>query len=92
MYLLEGKSTILNEHYKRRNKPIEDCYNAAAEKGYVIFGLQDGGQCFSSFPDNGVKKVGFKKYGPSSACRGGKGGPMANSVYEIGSKLIFNLK
>jgi hypothetical protein len=78
--LLEGKSDILNEHYTRRENPIEKCHAAAAGKGYTIFAVQDGGQCFSSAD----AKTKYKKHGSSKACSSdGKGGPMANSVYEI---------
>ena len=77
---LEGKSNILSEHYKRRPNPIQKCHNAAVEKGYTIFAIQDGGQCFSSAD----AKSKYKLYGSSHACSSaGTGGPMANSVYEI---------
>jgi hypothetical protein len=77
---LEGKSAILSEHYKRRADPVAKCHAAAAEKGFTIFAVQDGGQCFSSAD----AKTKFKKHGASTACNSdGKGGPMANAVYEI---------
>ena len=86
--MLEGKSDILNEHYTRRENPIEKCHAAAAGKGYTIFAVQDGGQCFSSAD----AKTKYKKHGSSKACSSdGKGGPMANSVYEI-SKSSFTVK
>ena len=83
---MEGKSAILNEHYKRRENPVAKCAKAAAEKGYKVFAVQDGGQCFSS---DDAKST-YKKYGSSTACIDQKGGPMANSVYEI-SKLNFSI-
>ena len=77
---LEGKSEILNEHYKRRANPIQKCHNAAVEKGYTTFAIQDDGQCFSSAD----AKSKYKVYGRSDACSSaGTGGPMANNVYEI---------
>ena len=86
--MLEGKSAHLNEHYKRRENAIQKCHAAAAEKGYTVFAVQDGGQCFSSAD----AKNKYQKYGSSSACSSdGKGGPMANHVYEI-SKLSLTIK
>jgi hypothetical protein len=79
--LLEGKSAILNEHYTIRANPIQKCRDAAVGEGYTIFAIQDGGQCFSY----AGARYQYKKYGPSTACsHDGEGGPMANSVYEIG--------
>ena len=68
------------EHYKRRSNPVEKCFQAALSKGYSVFAIQDGGQCFTS-----KKAIAtYKKYGTSSECLGnGRGGPMANDVYEI---------
>merc|ERR1711881_708005 len=76
---LEGKSTILSEHYTVRENPIQKCELAAAAKGFTTFAVQDGGQCFSSAD----AKTKVKTHGSSTACSSGKGGPMANSAYEI---------
>ena len=35
-------------HYKKRKDPILHCLQAAIARGYVVFALQDGGQCFGS--------------------------------------------
>ena len=43
-----------------------------------IFALQNGGQCFAD--DN---LYGYQRYGKSTSCKKGKGGPSANDVYEI---------
>ena len=78
---MEGKSDILNEHYTIRANPIQKCHDAAVGEGYTIFAVQDGGQCFSSAGASDT----YNKYGPSRFCsHDGEGGPMANSVYEIG--------
>jgi len=75
---LEGKSDALKVHYKRRDNPIEKCYTAAIENKMPIFGVQDDGQCFGS-----ANKEIAQKYGSSSACSSGTGGPLANNVYEL---------
>ena len=84
MPLLEGNSTHLDVHYKRRKNPIKQCALAALEKGVKTFALQDGGQCF------GTSLPSYKKYGISSYCdQDGTGGPMANNAYVFG---MFSLK
>lgn len=81
--LLEGNDKvklILEDHYKRRRDAINKCYKAAKSLGYKIFAVQDGGACVSSKQS----PVTYNKYGKSYECaKDGKGGPMANSVYEI---------
>ena len=47
-----------------------------------MFGVQNGGWCASG----PAAKQTYKKYGESSACRQGEGGPGANDVYEIGGQ------
>ena len=86
MVLLEGKSDALKVHYKRRDNPVEKCYTAALENKMPVFGIQDGGQCFGSADAKAAKK-----YGASSACSAGKGGPMANSVYELSKYTSIHL-
>ena len=79
---LEGNnkvSSIIDGHYKRRSREIEKCYRATLSLGYDTFAVQDGGQCFSSANAGST----FNKYGKSTKCYGGTGGPMANDVYRI---------
>ena len=84
---MEGKSQYINAtlygHYKRRSNAVHRCADAALDKGYEIFAVQDGGQCFSG-ADAGKK---YKDNGKSSECRSMKGGPLANDVYTI-SKFV----
>lgn len=83
---LEGKSDALNVYYKSRDNPIEKCYTAAIENKMPVFGIQNGGQCFGSADKNTAKK-----YGVSSGCSSGKGGAMANSVYELSKSNDYHL-
>ena len=81
---LEGNANvkdILTGHYKRRDDAINKCMKAAKKLNFNVFAIQDGGQCFSS----ANAKVAGLKYGKSPNCdkKSGKGGPMANAVYEI---------
>ena len=73
---VEGRSEILDGHYKRRENTLQKCFKASVTKGYEVFALQDGGQCFGAFDS-----VTYTKYGTSSDCLSdGQGGPMANEV------------
>ena len=79
---LEGNdkvTSIIDGHYKHRSNQVEKCYKAALSLGYDIFAVQDGGQCFGT--TNAANT--YNKYGQSSKCYGGTGGPMANDVYRI---------
>jgi len=78
--ILEGKDSILDGSYPHRVNPIAKCAVAAMRRGYNMFAVQNGGQCFSSFTAHWT----FNKYGKSTACRnGGEGGLWANEVYFI---------
>jgi len=77
---LEGKDSILDGSYQHRVSPIAKCAVAAMKRGYHMFAVQNGGQCFSS----ATAPLTFNRYGESTACwNGGEGGPWANEVYFI---------
>ena len=79
---LEGNgnvTSIIDGHYKRRSREVEKCYLAALSLGFNTFAVQDGGQCFSSAD----AATTYNKYGKSTKCYGGTGGPLANDVYRI---------
>ena len=59
---------------------------AALAKGYNVFAVQHGGWCAGS----ATALATYKKYGPSKACKNGKGGPWANTVYLIGGKMLLS--
>ena len=53
-----------------------------------MFAIQDGGQCFGSDIANNT----YNHYGKSTGCSvDGKGGPMANNVYEIRYGILIYL-
>ena len=82
---MEGKDQRLDGEYKKRKNAIEKCLQAAVAKGFKWFGVQDGGQCFSS-KDAGTR---YTKYGKADNCKDGKGGAWANNVYLINSKCVY---
>ncbi|XP_078687317.1 uncharacterized protein LOC144919676 [Branchiostoma floridae x Branchiostoma belcheri] len=81
---LEGLDPILDgSNYHARTDAIRKCRDAAADRGYTVFAVQNGGWCASSA--NALQT--YQKYGPSTACLpDGEGGPGANEVY----KIVFN--
>ncbi|KAI8492037.1 hypothetical protein Bbelb_304100 [Branchiostoma belcheri] len=77
---LEGTDPRLDGDYEERKNAVKKCYQVARSRWFTVFALQDGGQCFGSADAQNT----YKKYGPSTACKGdGKGGGWANKVYQI---------
>ena len=64
---------------------VRDCARQARKRGYRVFAVQNGGECFMG----PRAKITYKRYGPSKKCRGGKGAPWANDVYKIIIKGMF---
>ena len=64
---LEGNHPLLmDSDYKARTDPLQKCAEAALDKGYRVFGLQNGGQCFAG--QNGENR--YNIYGSSPLCKG----------------------
>ena len=77
---LEGQDPLLDGSYRSRQNPIHKCYLTALKRGYQVFAVQHGGQCFSGPTAHQT----YNKYGPSDECKSdGEGGPWANQVYNI---------
>lgn len=64
---------------------VRDCAHQARKRGYKIFAVQNGGECFLG----PRAKITYNKYGRSTKCRGGKGGPWANDVYHLIIKRMW---
>ena len=69
---------LTGQHYKSRTDPIQSCMKAAKNHHFVIFALQDGGQCYGS-----DKLDLYKSLGESDKCINGKGGPLVSDVFKI---------
>jgi len=76
---LEGKDVLLDGDPETREDAIQKCARVALKRGFVYFAIQDGGRCLSSLTAQDT----YSKYGLSSDCQSGKGGKMANDVYEV---------
>ena len=44
---LEGTDPILDGDYKTREDAVNKCYQVAEKRGFQVFAVQNGGQCFS---------------------------------------------
>eukprot|EP00058_Branchiostoma_floridae_P004418 XP_002589906.1 hypothetical protein BRAFLDRAFT_81966 [Branchiostoma floridae] len=83
---LEGTDPRLDDGYGARHNAIEKCSQVAHSRGFTVFAVQYGGQCYGS--DDGHNT--YSKYGRSSACGvDGKGGTWANEVYQIGVNVAL---
>ena len=67
---LEGEHYLLMDpNYKGRRHALFKCARAALDKGYNLFGIENGGQCFASADED----KGYHKYGASKECKGKNG-------------------
>ncbi|XP_078580556.1 uncharacterized protein LOC144864360 isoform X11 [Branchiostoma floridae x Branchiostoma japonicum] len=83
---LEKTDARLDGTYTARENAIEKCYQVAKSRGFFIFAVQNGGQCFGSGSTNAL--VSYQRYGPSASCKkDGEGGSWANEVYLITGAL-----
>ena len=79
---IEETHQLLTGNFLTRENAITKCAIVAKEKGYKVFGIQDGGWC-------GASKYGhlnFNKYGKADNCVNGKGGMLSFDVYAIKCK------
>ncbi|KAI8486076.1 hypothetical protein Bbelb_361760 [Branchiostoma belcheri] len=75
--ILEKTDPLLNDNYYYRSDPIQKCHQVALGRGFTVFAVQNGGECFGSVDAQNT----YNEYGPSTACaRDGKGGPWANEL------------
>ncbi|XP_048589005.1 uncharacterized protein LOC5518116 isoform X2 [Nematostella vectensis] len=80
---MEHTDTKLDDFYLSRDSPIEKCASVAQKRGYPVFALQNGGECYSG---PGAETE-YTKFGVSRDCRGKLGGPYANSVFRLIGKF-----
>ncbi|XP_019629805.1 PREDICTED: uncharacterized protein LOC109474031 [Branchiostoma belcheri] len=78
--ILEGTDSLLDGDYQSRHHAIQKCYQVALSRGFTVFAVQYGGECFGSA--NGINT--YNRYGPTTTCaEDGKGGAWGNEVYKI---------
>ena len=69
---------------EREGNYVMGCFEKANSSGLMVFGVQNGGECWTSRDAENT----YMKYGSSEVCSDGTGGKMANSVYMITSELL----
>lgn len=78
------------QHYMQLPRMLHNIVSECAQKtksyGYSVFGVRDHHQCVSD-PHAGHT---YSKYGPSSLCRNGTGGPGAINVYSLEGKIVYD--
>ena len=68
------------------NPLLQSCKQAAAFRGYTVFGIQNGVECWSGPSAANT----YNKYGTSTKCLNGVGGPWANDVYRVTIGKVVN--
>ena len=84
---MDGTSFLLRGNYQRRPNAIARCASEALKRGYRVMGIQHGGWCASG----PRAQLTYAKYGKSSKCKNGKGGPWANDVYRISGEFCLQI-
>jgi len=65
--------------YENRRTAIKGCYQKAWKKGFKVFAVRYGGECWSS--KDAIET--YNKYGFANDCWDGIGGDYSNAVYQI---------
>merc|ERR1719447_2230956 len=75
---IPGLDKDIGGSYVTRKDAINKCFKAALKKGMKVFAVQNGGWCAAS-----KSTTTYKKYGKSTGCKNGKGGPERSDVYLV---------
>ena len=79
---MDGRNPLVTGYYRKRADAILRCGLVAKRFGYRVFAVQHQGWCATGPRAH----LTYRKYGRSSKCRNGKGGPWANDVYRVYGK------
>ena len=79
---MDGRNPLVKGFYRKRADATVRCGLVAMRFGYRVFAVQHQGQCFTGPRAH----LTYRKYGRSSKCKNGKGGPWANDVYRVNGK------
>ena len=81
-------AAAIPEHLGNENdasKVIESCFIRAWNKGFKVFAVRYGKECWSSKDANET----YNKFGSANDCLGGIGGHYSNAVYQITGKQMY---
>jgi hypothetical protein len=83
---MENIDRVLEGNYYQRSGASVKCAEAAYKRGFDVFAIQNGGKCSSS--SSAIQT--YSKYGKTTVCgKDGRGGVLANEVYQITSKKKY---
>ena len=72
--------------YENKRTAIKGCYQKAWKKGFKVFAVRYGKECWSS--KDAIET--YNKFGSANDCLGGIGGDYSNAVYQITGKQVYN--
>lgn len=78
----EETHPLLTGNFLTRKDAINKCAVVAKERGFTVFGIQDGGWCAMSRYGHHT----YNKYGKMDNCMNGKGGMLSFDIYSINCK------
>ena len=81
---MEGLDPLLDGSYKYRRRPFIKCAVTAFNRGFEVFGIKDGGQCFTGPHAHKT----YDLHEADHRCRGGYGGVSAIDVYKITGRSL----
>ena len=70
-----------------KSPDVDDCYRFAKEKGWAVFAVGWGEDCFTAANAH----LTYKSRGSAGNCRDGVGGTSAIDVYRISCEILFIL-
>ena len=82
---MDGRNPLVTGYYRRRIDAILKCAFVALRFGFKVLAVQHQGWCATGPRAH----LTYRKYGRSSRCKNGKGGPWANDVYVISGEWDF---
>lgn len=78
----EGTDPILDGSFGSRVNAVFKCYQVAVKRGHNVFGVQNGGQCYSRLDT--VPNGAYAQYGRATVCPlAGKGALNVNNIYRV---------
>ena len=76
-------------YFSSKTYAIKLCNLAAYRKGYEVFGVQAGGECWSmANASKATANTTYNRFGSATNCKDGAGESLANDVYEVKGKNV----
>ncbi len=82
---IEGSDKSLTGNFLIREDAILKCALVARQRGFKIFGVQDGGWCAGSLTGHFT----YSRYGLTNNCVYGKGGMLSFDIYALKREYLY---